>query len=228
MDNNSSLISMILNFSSTYPDYFQMQKSNYNKTELGDTFETPQSIVTNDNFIYRNSRNSDNYGADLTSETTPKQIFVNNYRFHSGVSSSAASNNYYIVGVLFMLSIIGLLLYVNLYYEYCFRDTCIQMSKWRLCCCLKQFLRIRFVHHHHHHNHMNGEIAKNPDSDANVNMLINTPVQNNTTNNNNNYSEFNNQACNNSTSSQITSSLLPNERKKIESEYDEVSLTPIS
>lgn len=52
-----------------------------------------------------------------------------------------SGGNYYVAGVLFMISVIGLLLYVNLYYEYCFQDTCIQMSKWRFCCFIKYFLK---------------------------------------------------------------------------------------
>jgi hypothetical protein len=43
----------------------------------------------------------------------------------------------YIAGVFFMLCVIGLLLYVNLYYEYCFRDTIIEMTQSKMCFCLK-------------------------------------------------------------------------------------------
>ena len=43
----------------------------------------------------------------------------------------------YIAGVIFMLFVMALLLYVNLYYEYCFRDTIIEMSDTWACSCLK-------------------------------------------------------------------------------------------
>jgi hypothetical protein len=68
----------------------------------------------------------------------PSMIRINN----KIITNDSAS--YYIVGVLFMVSIIGLLLYVNLYYEYCFRDTCYQMSRWRICCFLKYFFTIHY------------------------------------------------------------------------------------
>jgi hypothetical protein len=54
-------------------------------------------------------------------------------------TSGGGAGNYYVAGVVFMISVIGLLLYVNLYYEYCFRDTCFCMSKWRACFFLKYF-----------------------------------------------------------------------------------------
>ena len=79
--------------------------------------------------------------------------------FHRTYAVNNDSGNYYLVGVLFMISIIGLLLYVNLYYEYCFRDTCYQMSQWKGCCFLKLFIITSYsprrarphLHHHHHH-----------------------------------------------------------------------------
>lgn len=38
-----------------------------------------------------------------------------------------------------MVAIICLLLYFNLYYENCFRDTCLSLSKFKMCSCLKYF-----------------------------------------------------------------------------------------
>ncbi len=40
-----------------------------------------------------------------------------------------------------MVSIILLLLYFNLYYEYCFTDACIIISRYRVCSCLRCFFK---------------------------------------------------------------------------------------
>ena len=68
-----------------------------------------------------------------------KSINVNAYRASSSANDGTGGGNYYIAGVLFMVSVIGLLLYVNLYYEYCFRDTCFRLSKYRMFFFLRQF-----------------------------------------------------------------------------------------
>ncbi|CAF1040856.1 unnamed protein product [Brachionus calyciflorus] len=53
----------------------------------------------------------------------------------------STSGNYYLGGIVFMVSIIGLLLYVNLYYENCFSETCEELSRSTFCCCLKFFIK---------------------------------------------------------------------------------------
>ena len=55
------------------------------------------------------------------------------------------NGNYYIVGVLFMISVIILLLYVNLYREYCLRDTLIQLLQMKYCCLLRYFFTVTYV-----------------------------------------------------------------------------------
>jgi hypothetical protein len=52
-------------------------------------------------------------------------------------------NSYYAAGVLFMISVIGLLLYVNLYQENCFTESCMKLSNWRGFSFLKFFFRIK-------------------------------------------------------------------------------------
>ena len=64
--------------------------------------------------------------------------YLNNFNYQVNYSLGGNdSGNYYFSGVLFMISIIGLLLYVNLYYENCFTDTMFRVSKWRFCYFLK-------------------------------------------------------------------------------------------
>ena len=67
---------------------------------------------------------------DLYTKQSERDILLGKL---SRIANSSSGDNYYIVGVLFMLSVIGLLLYVNLYHEYCFRDTLLQMMHWRFC-----------------------------------------------------------------------------------------------
>jgi hypothetical protein len=52
-------------------------------------------------------------------------------------------NSYYAAGVLFMISVIGLLLYVNLYQENCFTESCLQLSNRRGFSFLKFFFKIK-------------------------------------------------------------------------------------
>lgn len=51
--------------------------------------------------------------------------------------------NYYYGGVFFMASVLGLLMYVNFYYENCFTQTCIDISKWKVCCCMRYIFKKR-------------------------------------------------------------------------------------
>jgi hypothetical protein len=87
------------------------------------------------------SENATDSLATSTYRTYYKSINVNAYKSNSSSNESSGGGSYYLAGVLFMLSVIGLLLYVNLYYENCFRDTCFQLSKYRACF----FLRYLFV-----------------------------------------------------------------------------------
>ena len=48
--------------------------------------------------------------------------------------------NYYFGGVFFMISVLGLLMYVNFYYENCFSQTLIDISKLKCCCCIRHIL----------------------------------------------------------------------------------------
>ncbi|RMZ93433.1 hypothetical protein BpHYR1_001370 [Brachionus plicatilis] len=52
----------------------------------------------------------------------------------------STSGNYYIAGVVFMIAVIILLLYVNLYHDNCLTDTCEDISKLPVCSCIKCFL----------------------------------------------------------------------------------------
>jgi hypothetical protein len=52
-------------------------------------------------------------------------------------------NSYYAAGVLFMISVIGLLLYVNLYQENCFTESCLKLSNRRGFSFLKFFFKIK-------------------------------------------------------------------------------------
>ena len=40
-----------------------------------------------------------------------------------------------------MIILMVLLLYFNIYYEYCFRDTIISISNFKICSCLKCFIK---------------------------------------------------------------------------------------
>lgn len=70
-----------------------------------------------------------------------KSINIHAYKNSGGGDGTGGGGggNYYLAGVLFMVSVIGLLLYVNLYYEYCFRDTCFRLAKFRACFFLRYF-----------------------------------------------------------------------------------------
>lgn len=50
------------------------------------------------------------------------------------------SGNYYFAGVVFMIAVIILLLYVNLYYDNCLTETFEDISKFPMCSCIKIFL----------------------------------------------------------------------------------------
>lgn len=50
------------------------------------------------------------------------------------------SNSYYLAGIVFMVAVIILLLYVNLYYDNCLTNTCEDISKLPMCSCVKIFL----------------------------------------------------------------------------------------
>lgn len=49
----------------------------------------------------------------------------------------STSGNYYVGGVVFMVSVLGLLMYVNFYYENCFSETCYDLSRLSCCCCVQ-------------------------------------------------------------------------------------------
>jgi hypothetical protein len=59
------------------------------------------------------------------------------------INEIEAIKSSYIAGIIFMMFVIVLLLYVNLYYEYCFRDAIIELSKTRMCSCLKNCFVVR-------------------------------------------------------------------------------------
>lgn len=93
-------------------------------------------------FSPNTNKNASENGTDIATSTYRtyfKSINVNAYKASSSPNEGSGGGNYYVAGVLFMLSVIGLLLYVNLYYEYCFRDTCFQLSKFRGCFFLRYF-----------------------------------------------------------------------------------------
>jgi hypothetical protein len=74
----------------------------------------------------------------FNSNTINTNGYLNNFNYQVNYSLGGNdSSNYYFSGVLFMISIIGLLLYVNLYYENCFTETLFRVSKWRFCFFLK-------------------------------------------------------------------------------------------
>lgn len=50
------------------------------------------------------------------------------------------SGNYYFAGVVFMVAVIILLLYVNLYYDNCLTETFEDISRIPMCSCIKIFL----------------------------------------------------------------------------------------
>lgn len=90
-----------------------------------------------------NATTTTNGSVDVMATTTYRNFYkpinINAYRHGSGHADGTGGGNYYIAGVLFMVSVIGLLLYVNLYYENCFRDTCFRLSKYRVCSFLRHF-----------------------------------------------------------------------------------------
>jgi hypothetical protein len=59
------------------------------------------------------------------------------------INEIEAIKSSYIAGIIFMMFVIVLLLYVNLYYEFCFRDAIIELSKTRMCSCLKNCFVVR-------------------------------------------------------------------------------------
>ena len=59
------------------------------------------------------------------------------------INEIEAIKSSYIAGIIFMMFVIVLLLYVNLYYEFCFRDAIIELSKIRMCFCLKKCFIVR-------------------------------------------------------------------------------------
>jgi hypothetical protein len=57
--------------------------------------------------------------------------------------SNVDSRNYYLFGVFFMVFVMGLLIYVNLYHEYCFTHAVAKLMELRCCFCLKFCLIIK-------------------------------------------------------------------------------------
>jgi hypothetical protein len=53
------------------------------------------------------------------------------------IASHAPTNKYYVTGVVFMIFVIGLLLYVNFFYEYPLRVYFFKMLDSKLCCCFR-------------------------------------------------------------------------------------------
>ena len=78
----------------------------------------------------------------------------------------------YVAGVFFMLCVIGLLLYVNLYYEYCFRDSIIELTETRMCFCLKYCLIVRRSKNDLA-NSLKGESLEDCKNSANINNINN-------------------------------------------------------
>jgi hypothetical protein len=61
------------------------------------------------------------------------------YNASKDMSSLDRGSSGYLVGVMFMVSIIGLLIYVNLCNKLCLKETCLFLAKYRACYCLKRF-----------------------------------------------------------------------------------------
>lgn len=107
----------------------------------------PDLRIQNYNNDYHKDLENINLEIDLKTTTlraitdSPATIRQQLMQYRISSSTRDSSGNYYVAGVLFMISVIGLLLYVNLYYENCFRDTCFQMSKWRVCCFIRHFFK---------------------------------------------------------------------------------------
>jgi hypothetical protein len=104
------------------------------------------SNSTNRRFDNGTNSSSSSYEGDddqevstSTYRTYYKSANVNAYKTHTSLDENSGGGSYYLAGVLFMVSVIGLLLYVNLYYENCFRDTCYQLSKYRGFAFLRKF-----------------------------------------------------------------------------------------
>lgn len=71
-------------------------------------------------------------------ETSSRVMFNTGRRLStpSGVNATFGGS-YYSVGVLFMVFIIGLLIYVNLCNEYCLKETCLYFSRFPVCLCIR-------------------------------------------------------------------------------------------
>ena len=52
-------------------------------------------------------------------------------------NSSPHENKYYTTGIVFMVLVMGLLVYVNFFHEYSLRDIFFKIFDNRLCCCFK-------------------------------------------------------------------------------------------
>lgn len=70
-----------------------------------------------------------------------KIIVLDNKKIRDHSKIEPIGGNYYFGGVFFMISVLGLLMYVNFYHENCFSQTLIDISKWKCCCCVRYILQ---------------------------------------------------------------------------------------
>ncbi|CAF1040877.1 unnamed protein product [Brachionus calyciflorus] len=90
-------------------------------------------LPKNSNYISLISKNLSENIRDLN-----KKVYILNRE-----SVANNGNNYYVGGVVFMVSVLGLLMYVNFYYENCFTDSCLDLSKIPCCCCVRLLFKYR-------------------------------------------------------------------------------------
>lgn len=172
-NNNNKLMYSIIGSSTSVTSSSLRPKDQVSSVVVTSTKSDLNSMISINNNHNNNNKNEDKlFEFPINELATLKQS-----PFYRTYATSSDSGNYYIVGVLFMISIIGLLLYVNLYYEYCFRDTCFQMAQWRGCCFLKLFIITSYVSRRSATNRGGGNNV------SNINNGINNNHNNNDANN---------------------------------------------
>lgn len=92
--------------------------------------KTSYEIITNTRNNY--SVNNLNYFIESYSSTTSSINTIS-----TTTTNPPQTNGYYISGVIFMFCIMGLLLYVNFFYEYTISDAFKKVLNFKICCCLR-------------------------------------------------------------------------------------------
>ena len=90
-----------------------------------------------------------------------RNLSANMSNFSRSSTNTTFGGSYYLVGVIFMVFIIGLLIYVNLCNEICLKDTCVFFTKFRVCICLKLLFKKKNNSHasnSHYNNYQNQSI----------------------------------------------------------------------